>query len=380
MPADPKAVQRMAQAKEKRHAPDTFLLILTLCLVGFGILMVYDASYYSAMVKFGDRMYFFNKQIFGAAMGIVGMIGCSLVDYHFLEKMRMPAMLLSIALLVLVLIPGIGQESYGARRWLNVGISIQPSEISKFAMVIYLSSLLTRRRDQLQYFTKGVLPALFWMGIVAGLICLQPNLSSVVCIALLTFAMLFVSGCRVRHLVYLALCGVVALAVLIILEPYRMKRMMAFLNPWENPTNEGYQLIQSLYALGNGGLGGMGLGYSRQKFQYLPFSESDFIFSIVGEEFGFIGAVLLLAVYGLFIWRGVRIAYAARDQYGTLMAMGITITIAIQVIINVAVVTGSMPPTGLPLPFISAGGSSLAIFMSGVGVLLNISRSMRTVD
>lgn len=351
------------------------VFFITILLVAIGIIMVFSASFYNARQNpnINDSYYFFKRQSLWAVIGFIAMAFMANFDYWKLEKFAKIFLVISIGLLVLVLFFGV--ERNGATRWLSIaGISIQPSEIAKLAMIVFLASSLAKRRDKLKYFFRGVLPYLLLLGIVFGLIILQPNMSTAGSLAILTLVILFVAGVPLWYFGGLICAGGIAAAGLILAADYRFARYTAFLDPWSDPLDTGYQTIQSLYSLGSGGLFGMGLGQSRQKFLYIPYPETDFIFSIIGEELGFIGAVTIILLFLILIWRGLRIAITAPDLYSCLLATGIISTIAIQTIINVAVVTASMPATGLPLPFISFGGSSLAFFMASIGVLLNISK------
>lgn len=354
--------------------PDYILFVVTLLLVGFGVLMVYSASMYSAQKNYGTEFYFMFKQIVGAVLGIGAMAGLTFVDYHFLGKIRYIVLGVSLALLVLVFIPGIGVENYGARRWINLPFfTLQASEPVKFGFIIFAAFYMAKHHERMTSF-KGVLPILGVGVLICVLIILEPNMSITICMALLMFVMLFVGGMRIKHFLVVGVPAVAAAVVLIFAEPYRLSRLMAFINPWASPLDEGFQLIQSFYSLGSGGFFGIGLFNSRQKYLFLPFSESDFILSIIGEELGYFGCLLLFGVYILFIIRAIKIAQNASDRFGCYLASGIAAIIAIQVLVNISVVTGSIPPTGLPLPFISSGSSSLIVFMGGVGILQSVAR------
>ena len=362
----------------KKTKFDYILLACVILLVVFGILMVYSASYYSAELTYGNKMFFAKKQIVGAIIGIVALIFMSFINYQFLQKLKWPAIIISIILLIAVFIPGLGVTNYGATRWINLGITtIQPSEIAKFGFVIFASSILAKNYNKVKKFT-GILPVLIAGGLTCALIILEPNMSITICVALTMIIMLIVGGASFKHFLLIGV-PMVALAVLLILiEPYRLKRLLAFIDPWSSAQAEGFQLVQSLYAVGSGGWFGVGLFNSRQKYLFLPFAESDFIFSIIAEEFGFVGCLLICAVYLVVILRGIKIAKNAIDRFGCYLATGIVAIIAIQLLMNIAVVTGMVPPTGLPLPFISAGSTSLVVFMSAIGVLLNINRQSKT--
>lgn len=353
---------------------DRILLAATILLVVFGIVMVYSASMYSAQKNYGNEYYFMFKQIVGALLGFAAMIALTLTDYHVLGKLRYVILGVSVALLVLVFIPGIGVENYGAKRWINLPFfTLQASEFAKFGFIIFTSFYMAKNYKKMTTF-KGVLPILVVGVVICLLIILEPNMSITICMALLMFVMLFVGGMRIKHFLIIGIPAALMIPVLILIEPYRLNRLMAFLNPWASPLEEGFQLIQSFYSLGSGGFFGVGLFNSRQKYLFLPFSESDFILSIIGEELGFVGCLLLMALYIVFIVRAIRIAQNASDRFGCYLASGVAAIIAIQVLVNIAVVTGSIPPTGLPLPFISAGSSSLIVFMASTGILQSVSR------
>lgn len=354
---------------------DYIIFALVIALAVFGLVMIYSASNYYALKHYGDAFFYTKKQLPGFIAGLVLLLFFWRFDYQKLMKFRYIFYAASIIMLVLVFIPGIGVENYGSKRWIGVGgMTVQPSEFAKFSFILIAAAYMSKNPQKMQKFS-GMLPVLLAGGLCCVLIILEPNMSITVCVGLLMLGMLFIGGCKKRHFAIILVPALLMIPLLIIMEPYRMSRFSAFLDPWSSPKNEGYQLIQSLYALGGGGLFGMGLFNSRQKFDFLPFSESDFIFSIVGEELGLFGSMLLIAAFMLLIARGIRTAVRAKDRFGCYLAAGITMITALQAAINIAVVTGSIPPTGLPLPFISYGGSSLMVFMGAFGVLLNISRS-----
>ena len=361
----------------KKPKLDWILLVCTILLVGFGILMVYSASYYSAELTYGDPMFFAKKQIVGAVIGFVGLIVCSFINYNKLLKLKWPAIIISVVLLALVFIPGLGITNYGATRWINLGVTtMQPSEIAKFGFVIFASAYLAKNYNKVKKFT-GILPVIIAGGVICFLIILEPNMSITICVALTMIVMLIIGGAKFKHFLLIGIAMVVLAVALVLMEPYRLKRLLAFLDPWSSAQDEGFQLVQSLYAVGSGGWFGVGLFNSRQKYLFLPFAESDFIFSIIAEEFGFVGCVLLCLVYLVIILRGLKIAKNATNRFGCYLATGVVTIIAIQLVMNIAVVTGSIPPTGLPLPFISAGSTSLLVFMSAIGVVLNVDRQSR---
>ncbi len=366
----------MKRADDKQHYLrfDPVLAVSVTGLVLFGIIMVYSASSYNAEVNYGNEYYYMYKQIIGAILGFSAMFVLSVIDYHILIKFRYVILGISYVLLILVFIPGVGVENYGAKRWINLPFfTIQASEIAKFGFIVFAAAYMAKNHKKMNTFL-GILPVLAVGASMCVLIILEPNMSITMCVIMLMFAMLFVGGARIKHFVLMAVPVLLLVPVLIVLEPYRLDRLMAFLNPWESPLEEGYQLIQSFYALGSGRLFGVGLFNSRQKYLFLPFSESDFIFSVIGEELGFFGCVAVIAVYVVIIWRAVRIAKNSNDRFGCYLSTGIAALIAVQTCINIAVVSGSIPPTGLPLPFVSAGSSSLIVFCASVGVLLSVER------
>lgn len=351
--------------------------ILVVALSAFGVLMVYSASCYAAETTYGDQFFFMKKQLVGFILGVGAMVAASFFPYSKLKKLKWPALIVSLVLLALVFIPGVGWANYGATRWIRLGpVTIQPSEIAKYGFVIFAAAYVAEKPDRMKRFV-GMLPVLGAGGAICLLVILEPNMSITMCVGLLMVAMLFLSGAKIRYLLIILIPIVAAVPVLIIIEPYRLQRLYAFIDPWQSPQGEGYQLIQSLYALGNGGWLGVGLFHSRQKYRFLPFAESDFILSVIGEEFGFVGILLLFAVSGALIYFGAKTAARSRDLFGFLLASGITMVYAIQVVVNALVVSGSIPPTGLPLPLISAGNTSLIFTMAAMGILFNISKNAK---
>lgn len=346
-------------------------------LVGFGCLMVYSASFYSAEFNYGNRYFFLFKQLLGVAMGIGALILFYFIDYHLLAKFKWWIVGASMILLVLVFIPGLGMESYGAKRWVSIlGFSIQPSEVAKFAIVIFCAGYMSENHHKMKTL-KGLLPILCVGGVMCVLIMLEPSMSVTMCICFVCLFMLIIGGMSKKHTLMFSIPAGACVPLLIILEPYRLKRLLAFIDPWASPQGEGFQLIQSLYSLGSGGWFGRGIFNSRQKYLFLPFAESDFILSIIGEEIGFVGTVLLLGVFLLLIIKLIKISINAKDRMGALLVSGIAFIIGVQTLLNVAVITGSIPPTGLPLPFISSGGTSVMMFMAGIGICLNVARQSR---
>ncbi|MCL6639381.1 MAG: putative lipid II flippase FtsW [Firmicutes bacterium] len=359
----------------KKSSPDFVLFITVLTLLAIGVVMVFSASEYSTLVYYGDSFHFFKLQLGWTVLGLLVMYFVMNYDYRRLKQYIWPILLVSFLALIAVLIPGVGQERLGARRWIGLGpLGFAPAEMVKLSIIIFTAYGLARQKDRVKYFTKGVLPYIIVMGLAAGLILLQPDLGTAVSLAGIVFVMIFAAGARGVHLGGLASLGAAAVGLAIALKPYRMKRFMAFLDPWADPQGSGFHIIQGLYAIGSGGFFGLGLGQSRQKFLYLPENHTDFIFAIIGEELGFIGASLVIILFLLFIWRGLKIAITSPDPFASLLATGVTAWLGVQAIINMGVVTGSLPVTGIPLPFISYGGTSLVFTMAGVGLLLNISK------
>ena len=361
-------------AKKITKAGDVPLLICVAFMACFGCLMIYSASSYTAEVQYGDSLYFVKKQLIGVVLGLAAMVGTCFLPYKKLIKLKLPAVIVAVILLVLVFIPGVGITNYGATRWIGFGgITIQPSEIAKYAFALFFSSFFAKNYEKVKT-VKGVLPVLGVGLLFCVLIILEPNMSITMCMGLLMLGVVFLSGTNLKTFLFLLIPFVIAVPVLIILEPYRLQRLSAFIDPWASPKDEGYQLIQSLYALGNGGLFGRGLFNSTQKYRFLPFAESDFILAIMGEELGFFGLFIFFLVCGFIICRGFKIAKNCKDRFGFLLASGFTMVYGIQVAINALVVSGTIPPTGLPLPLISSGNTSLIITMASMGVLYNISK------
>ncbi len=340
--------------------------------------MVYSSSYIWAEYKYADSLYFLKRQLLFAGVGVAGMIFFMYIPYSNWAKYAKVILLICFALLLLVLIPGVGLTRGGAQSWIGVGaFSIQPSEFMKLGLIIFLSVFLSTNQKYITSFKKGFFPALILVFTAFGLIMLQPDLGTGMVLVLTCMIMIFVSGARISHFVGLGVLGLIGFALLIISAPYRISRITAFLNPWEDPLGDGFQIIQSLYAIGPGGLMGVGLGNSLQKYFYLPEPQTDFIFAILGEELGFIGGSILLILFVLLFWRGVRVAIEAPDAFGRFLALGIVSMLTVQVMINISVVIGLIPVTGITLPFLSYGGSSLTLTLCSVGILLNISRSAK---
>lgn len=354
------------------------LIIVTLMLLAVGLTMVYSASAIWADYKFDDSFFFAKRQLLFAIVGLVAMFFLMNVDYWTWRTWAKVIIIVCFVLLLLVLIPGIGNVRNGSRSWIGVGaFSIQPSEFMKLAMIAFLAKFLSEKQKLITSFKKGLVPSLGLVFLAFGLIMLQPDLGTGTVMVGTCIVMIFVSGARIKHFALLGLIGIGGFVALVLSAPYRIKRITSFLDPWEDPLGSGFQIIQSLYAIGPGGLFGLGLGESRQKFFYLPEPQTDFIFAILSEELGFIGGTFVILLFALLLWRGIRVALGAPDLYGSFLAVGIIAMVAIQVMINIGVVTGLMPVTGITLPFLSYGGSSLTLMLMAIGVLLNISRYSR---
>lgn len=363
---------------KNRPAPDLWLLICILTLLTIGIVMVYSAGSVLAFHDYGDRFYFVKRQSLFAGLGLAAMYFTANMDFRVWKKYAKPGLLICFVMLVIVLIPGVGVVRGGARSWLGISsFGIQPSEFMKLGMILYLSRWLSREDYDITTFSKGLMPPLGLIGLAFGLIMLQPDLGTGAVMLVAALLIIFAAGARMKHLGFLALGGVVGFIALILTAPYRLKRITGFLDPWSDPLGTGYQIIQSLYAIGPGGLGGLGLGMSRQKYSYVPEPQTDFIFAILAEELGFIGGLIVLLLFLTLVWRGMRVAMTVNDGFGSLLAVGIIGMVAIQVVINIGVVIGLMPVTGITLPLISYGGSSLTLMLTALGILLNISRYAR---
>ena len=364
------------RTKLKLKSGDFWLMLFTLMLVLFGLIMVFSASYYSSISQDGNPYGYLVRHGAWVVFGLVAMAFGALFDYRKYKKWALPILIISVILLVLVLTP-LGQTTNGATRWIKVGpVTLMPGEIAKIAAIIFVAWFLSEDASRIKSLKRGILPLLGIIAVYGALIVKQPNLSTAITVCGIIIAMMLVAGLKWRYVATAGGIGVVGILSIVIFmkDTYWYNRLTSFTDPFQDALGDGYQAVQSLLALGSGGLIGVGLGKSVQKNLYLPEPQNDFILAIIGEELGYIGVLLLIALYCLFIWRGIHIALNAPDQFGLLLASGIVLMVAIQVILNIAVVTSSMPPTGINLPFISYGGNALLIFMFSAGVLLNISR------
>lgn len=359
----------------RRGKPDYILFFAILTLLGIGIIMVFSASMVRSLKFYGHPYYFLMMQTIWAGLGLSVMFFLMNFDCWRYRRFVPYIYALSMLLLVVVLIPGIGQVRNEARRWLGVGsLSFQPAELAKATTVLFLADSLSKRREKLKNLVSGLGPYLVLLGITFLLVLMEPDLGTAVAIAGCAVVVIFVAGARMFHLGLLAVLSAPVLYWAIMGEDYRRRRFFAFLDPWKDPSGSGWQIIQALYALGTGGPFGTGIGYSRQKWFYLPEPYTDFIFAVLGEEMGFLGTSLVLLLFFTIAWRGYRTAMAAPDRFSCLLATGLTTLIVLQAVVNIGVVTGSLPITGIPLPFISYGGSALLTNLMASGILLNISR------
>ena len=366
--------------------PVDFTLVITvLLLLSLGLVMVLSASSPTSLQKYDNSYYFFIRQLIFAAFGLIGMYFVSRIDYRIYQKFYKQAWWLSIILLVVVLI--FGTDSHGAKRWIDLKIiTFQPSEIVKFLMIIFYSGILVKNRNELGKFGKGLVKHVLFLAPIIGLLLLEPHVSTSMVIIITCCVMMIMAGCKFWQFLLsgiVALGGVGTIATVLYLSnawfqkqfQYIVTRFITFTDPWKDATGKGWQVIQSLYAIGSGGLFGTGLGDSKQKYLYLSEPHNDFIFAVLAEELGFVGCILVFVLFAVFIWRGILIAMKSPDMFGSLVAIGITTLVGVQVIINVAVVTSSMPVTGMQLPFFSYGGTALFLLLCEVGVLLSISRA-----
>lgn len=368
---------------------DFILFITVLLLLALGVTMVLSASSPSALATTGSSYTYVLKQLISAAIGIVAMLTLSKIDYKKYASFYKIAYLVSLLALLLVLVPGLGRTVNGARRWINLPVvsSFQPSELTKIGLIVFYAVFLTKHKDELKNIWKGFLkPFLVLAPVILVLLGVQSHFSASVIIILVISVMMIVAGSKISHFVTFGTIGATGLiggmyilAKFFNIGGFRLTRITAFMNPWADAQDSGWQIIQSLYAIGSGGLFGVGLGNSKQKYLYISEPHNDFIFAVLAEELGFIGCAIVILLFAIFIWRGIIIAMKAPDMFGSLIATGITALIGLQAIINIAVVTSSMPVTGMALPFFSYGGTSLIILLCAVGVLLNISRQSQKI-
>ncbi|MEZ4552398.1 MAG: putative lipid II flippase FtsW [Dehalococcoidia bacterium] len=368
--------RRVAEYTVRRHGPDYLLLAVLTVLLVIGLIAVYSSSYALGYAEYGDPNYFIKKQVFFTALGLIGMFIAMNIDYRLLMRLSPLLMLGALIGLAAALLPGIGLEQNGARRWIALGPlpPLQPSEFAKVAVLIYMAAWLAAKGDTVRDLSLGVLPFVSMVGLIGALIMMEPDMGTAMMVALITGTLFFVAGAKLTHLIALVGSGIVMAMILILSHGYRADRLTAFTSAESDPTGVGFHALQMLVAFGSGGIGGLGLGVSRQKFFYIPGSHTDGVLAIIGEELGFIGVVVVLLLFIVFLARGLRIAMRAPDRFGSLIATGVIAWIALQLLINVGGVTRSIPLTGIPLPFLSYGGSSIMALLIAVGVLLSVSR------
>lgn len=358
------------------HSPDPYLILSTLVLVIFGLVMVSSASVVESFQVTGSNTYYFWRQAIIALIGMGFWYVLQKVDYHQYRSVATSLLFLGLLLLVLVFIPGLGVEAGGSHRWIGVGdLTLQVTEVMKLGLVVYLAYWFERKGPKITNFYYTFLPFILMMAVICGLIMAEPDMSTTMVVAGIGMAMYFTAGGSWQHVTSIIVLGGLAVWAMILAAPYRLARLLTFINPDNDPLGAGYHINQALIALGSGGLFGFGFGKSRQKFNFLPEASSDSIFAIIGEELGFIGIVsLVILPFAVFIWRGLQTAKRAPDIFGRLLAIGITTWIGLQAIINIGSIIGLIPITGVPLPFISQGGTSLVFILIASGILLNISR------
>lgn len=364
--------------QKKGNSPDLLILLTVMILLCIGIIMVFSSSQYVAFYEYGDAYHFLRKQLTNAALGLVAMVVMMRIDHKILKDLAMPALIGSFILLLL-LFAGFGHAAKGAVRWLDFGpLRFQPSEIMKLSLVLYLAVFLSERQRLMGSFRRGFLPPIGMMAAACLLILKQPDLGTALTIVGTTFVMLWAAGTKISHLATVGAAAVGLVVVAIISAPYRMERVLSYLDPWQDALGDGFQAVQSQLAIGSGGLIGVGLSASKAKEFYLPERHTDFIFAIICEETGFIGGMVIIALFLFLIWRGLKVAQSCPDVFSSLLAVGITAMVGFQAILNLGVVTGALPVTGVTLPLISYGGSSLIFTLAGIGLLLNVSRRAGT--
>jgi len=372
--------QNSRKVREQPFYYDVRLLFPVLFLVGIGIVMVYSASSALAFKKFGTDYYFLKKQLLFALLGIVALIICSHFPYRLYRSLTYPLLILALIFLTATLITELGHSVGGAKRWFRLGsFSFQPSEFARFALVIYLAYSMNKKKDELKDFYVGFLPHIMVLCMFTVLIIFQPDFGSVVILVVLTWVMLFVGGVRISHLITSLVLIIPMAYFFMISADYRSKRIMSFLDPWQYSANDSYQIVHSLMAFGTGGIWGTGIGKGYQKLFYLPEPHTDFIFSVIGEELGLLGVLIILGLYILIFWRGIFIAKNCKDSFGSFVAIGLTTAIGLQVGVNMGVALGLLPTKGLTLPFLSYGGTSLLLNMASIGILMNIGTAKKVL-
>jgi cell division protein FtsW len=356
-------------------AVDRWLFFAVAALLALGVTMVLSTSYVYSQERFTDGTYFFRKQLIATGAGLVGLVCCLLTPAALYRKLAYPLLGLTFLILLLVLIPGVGIARGGARRWLTLpGFAFQPAELAKLAVVIYLAHSMSKKEERIQSFSIGVLPHLIVGGALLGLLLLEPDFGTAVILAVLLYMMLFIGGARIPHLLATGLLALPVLIYVMMTAEYRLRRLLTFMDPWRDASNSGFQIIQSLIAFGSGQVLGRGLGEGRQKLFYLPEAHTDFVYSVIGEELGLVGALVVLGLFGLIVLRGLRLAARIEEPFEQYLAFGLTIVLGLQALIHMGVVMGLMPSKGLVLPFISYGGSAMVVNLTEAGILLGLSR------
>lgn len=362
---------------KKLQEYDLIIMSMAIALTCFGVVMVYSASNIMAAKKFHDGFFFLKRQGLFSLVGFAIMLGVMHIDYHTWKKLAVPILLACLAMLVMVLIPGIGGKAGGSSRWIKLpGFNLQPSEMAKLALIMYMAYSLDKKQDKVKNFAEGIIPYMIVLAILIGCLALQPDLGGALTLVAVAMTMLFAAGMRVSHFLSMLLL-MLPLLMYKLSRGYHKSRMEAWFNPWSDPEGKGFQIIQSWLALGTGGVFGLGLGEGKQKLFYLPEAHTDFILSVVGEELGFLGVIVIIGMFFLLVQRAMRIAVAAPDPFGRFLAFGIAVLFGIEASVNMGVVTGLLPTKGLALPFISYGGSSLLVNLFAVGILLNISSGLK---
>ncbi len=379
------SVRRKSRPVQRRSyiaaPPDTLLFFAIASLVAIGLVMIFSASSAVALLEHHDVAYYVKRQLVWLVVGLVIAYGVYRLDYHQLKRWAPYLLILSLLSLFAVLVPHVGFSVNGARRWIGASsISFQPSEFAKLALVIYLAAMLATRGERIVSLVKGLVPLCIPVALMAVLVLKEPDMGTTSLLLMIAFAMFFAAGARITHLFAILLATTPAVIVELLASPYQRARIFAFLNPWKDPQNTGFHIVQSLLALGSGGIFGMGLGDSRAKFFYLPEQYTDFIFSILGEELGLIGALAVVILFIVFGYRAIKIAIAAPDRFGFFLAIGCCAIVVIQAFVNIGVVTSSWPVTGVPLPFISFGGSSLIVNLIAVALIANVGRAQRVTE
>jgi cell division protein FtsW len=356
-------------------AVDKWVLFAIAALLALGVTMVLSTSYLYSQERFADGTYFFRKQLIAMGAGLLALVTCSFLPAALYRRLAYPLLAVTLVILVLVLIPGIGLARGGARRWLMLpGFVFQPAELAKLAMVFYLAHSMSKKEANIQTFSIGVIPHLIVAGLMIGLLLLEPDFGTAFILVIVLYLMLFMGGVKFRHLLATAAMALPLLVYVMITAEYRLRRLMTFMDPWRESSSSGFQVVQSLIAFGSGQFWGRGLGESRQKLFYLPEAHTDFVFSVIGEELGLLGALLVLALFGVIVLRGLQLTGRIEEPFEQYLAFGLTVLLGLQALIHMGVVMGVMPAKGLVLPYISYGGSAMVVNLTEAGILLGLSR------